>query len=227
MQYYTSAQLKQEFVVVAKFYQISVNNKLHLCRNEALIKRNESNANKLDAVVVMANPGSCSPIDTNYEVDVMHNNLSSTPFVPVKADSTQLQLMRLMKIMDWNVVSIINLSDLCAGQMKEFSEKLKEIESYNSKNHSIFTKDRIHERVSLLKRTNKIILAWGRHNSIRNLAYDAIRNMDMENHEIFGLRYSDTDWGYRHPNPMLKERCIIWLKDMREELNKDEPIHLK
>ncbi|HWO77804.1 MAG TPA: DUF1643 domain-containing protein [Bacillus sp. (in: firmicutes)] len=219
MSTWSSDQLIQDFNVIARFYQIRLNNKLYLCRNHALIiRRGVTNIDKSDAVIVMANPGSCSPSDPEYDAPVVHHNLINVPFVTVKADPTQFQLMRLMKIMNWNVVSIINLSDICTGKMKDFCAKLKEVENQNYKSHSIFSKNRDNERELFLKRSNKIILAWGKNKYIRTLAIDALKKVNTGEQKIFGLQYPDSGWGYRHPYPMLKEKCNQWLMEMSEQL---------
>jgi hypothetical protein len=67
----------------------------------------------------------------------------------VKADSMQNQLMRLMKRKKSNVISIINLSDVCSGNMDDFSEKLSLANKYSC-NHSIFSEERAAEREATL-----------------------------------------------------------------------------
>ncbi|WP_227938314.1 DUF1643 domain-containing protein [Alkalihalobacillus deserti] len=216
MEFWSAEQLSKEFRAIASFYQIKIGNNMYPCRNHAVIMRKGyASQERPDAVIVMANPGSCSPKDSSYQFPIVHDDFKNIPYVEVKVDPTQLQLMRLMKMMNWNVISIINLSNLCSGKMKEFGEKLKEIESYNQ--HSIFADDRANE--FLLKDTQmKIILAWGQDRSIRKLASEVVRKF-QNHHSIFGLQYQSPKWGYRHPNPMIPNRCKDWLEDMFEQLN--------
>jgi hypothetical protein len=219
MEFFSAAQLKKDFKVEASFYQIKVGNKMYQCRNHAVIMRNEySLENQPDAIIVMANPGSCSPSDKSYEAPVVQGNIKNVKYVPVDHDQTQQQLMRLMVLMDWNVISIINVSDLCTGKMTDFAKKLNEVESYQYVNHSIFSEDRTEEREETFKyKDSKLILAWGVNTNIKKLACDAISKLPKERF-IFGL-HGKNKWSYRHPFPMLKSKCKEWLKDMVEQLN--------
>jgi hypothetical protein len=218
MEFWTAEELKEEFKVLASFYQMKVNGNMFQCRNHALIIRKGYETQKQpDAVIVMANPGSCSPLDSSYQPTVIQHNLRNVPYVSVKTDPTQNQLMRLMKRKDWHIISIINLSDVCSGNMADFSEKLSLANKYSNK-HSIFSEERTAERDSLLKGSHsKVILAWGKDNSICELANSALEKLTKE-YQLFGLRFHDHKWGFRHPNPMLKSRCIEWLEDMVQQL---------
>jgi hypothetical protein len=122
------------------------------------------------------------------------------------------------------VLSIINLSDLCSGNMRDFSEKLREVELHSYKNHTIFSEGRKRERETILQSTDsKIILAWGKHNSIKTMACESKKILLKElqrKEQIFGLPYKETKWGYRHPYPMLVNRCKEWLEEMSLQLIK-------
>jgi hypothetical protein len=222
MEFLSAAQLKKEFKVEASFYQINVGNKMYQCRNHAVILRNGyTRENQPDAVFVMANPGSCSPSNKSYVAPVVQGTITNIEYVSVKDDPTQWQLMRLMKLMDWNVLSIINISDLCTGKMDKFGEKLNELEGYNYKSHSIFSEDRNEEREKLLSDTNpKLILAWGGNSIIRELACYALTKLP-EKRLVYGLP-GTKKWEFRHPFPMIKDKCKAWLKDMVEQLNNSD-----
>ncbi|WP_075980800.1 hypothetical protein [Bacillus massilinigeriensis] len=150
MIFYPVEQLREEFEVSASFYQIKVNNKSYQCRNHALIKRKGIDNHQPDAVIIMANPGSCSPKNTDIELPIMKQHPLNSHYVDVKIDPTQYQLMRLMKMMKWNMISIINLSDLCSGNMSDFKKKNLEVEQNKYYSHSIFSKDRIEELEKML-----------------------------------------------------------------------------
>ncbi|MBU9711569.1 DUF1643 domain-containing protein [Evansella tamaricis] len=218
MEFLSAAKLKKEFKVEASFYQIKVGNKKYQCRNNAVIMRHDFlRDDQPDAVIVMANPGSCSPSDKSYEAPVVQGTIKNVDYVSVEDDQTQRQLMRLMKLMDWNVLSIINLSDLCSGNMKDFRNKLNELEGYNFKGHSIFSEDRNEEREKLFDTNSKLILAWGGNSIIRKLACDALAKLPKAK-LIVGLP-GRSKWSFRHPFPMIKEKCKAWLKDMLDQLN--------
>ncbi|MDQ0257840.1 hypothetical protein J2S74_005303 [Evansella vedderi] len=218
MEFLSAAILKKEFKVEASFYQIKVGNKKYQCRNNAVIMRHDfSRDDQPDAVIVMANPGSCSPSENSYVAPVVQGTITNIEYVSVADDQTQQQLMRLMKLMDWNVISIINLSDLCTGKMDKFGEVLNELEGYNFKSHSIFSEDRNEEREKLFNDTNsKLILAWGGNSIIRELACYALTKLPEER-LVYGLP-GTSKWEFRHPFPRIKSRCEAWLKDMVEQL---------
>ncbi|WP_458413038.1 hypothetical protein ACNQFZ_19905 [Schinkia sp. CFF1] len=174
----------------------------------------------------MANPGSCSPKNQYFEPPVIQKYPANGAYVDVNVDPTQYQLMRLMKIMKWNLISIINLSDLCSGNMRDFSEKLNELEQNSYDNHSIFSEERVEELEKVLMDSNpKIILAWGQDSSIRKMACEAIKRLKEEYH-IVGLPSPNSKCGYRHPNPMLKEKCIEWIEDMCNLLPQDTTVEI-
>lgn len=220
MEFWSAEQLRKEFDVLASFYQIKLGTRMYHCRSHAvIIRKGSANQEHPDALIVMANPGSCRPKDPSSQPPIIQDEFRNVPYVVVEDDPTQRQWMRLMKIMNWNVISIINLSDLCAGNMKEFGEKLSRVKQHSYKEHSIFSEARATERELLLKGSHsKIILAWGKDKLIRKLACEACKKLKKEIH-IYGLRYTNPSWGFRHPFPMVKQRCIEWLEEMYLQLN--------
>jgi hypothetical protein len=222
MDFWSVRQLRKEFDVIASFYQIEVGGEFLKCRNHAVIfRKGFANQTVPDAVVCMANPGSCSPCDVSYKLPIVEADFNKLPYIPVEVDPTQCQLMRLMKVMDWNVISIINLSDLCSGNMEDFGEKLNLVDEYSYKKHSIFEESRFSERGDFLHRhikETKVILAWGKNSIIRDLSFDALNKFEKEEQYFLGLSYSTSKWGFEHPFPMLKDKYINWLENMSEHL---------
>lgn len=222
--YWPAEELRKEFDVIASFYQIIVGGQKYLCRNHAIIMRKGlANQKKYDGIVIMVNPGSCSVKDSSYQPPIIEGKACNIPYVVVDDDPTQRQLMRLMKVMNWNALSIINLSDLCSGNMSDFLEKLNQVEQHAFEDHSIFSSSRDDERQLLQHPQTKVILAWGRNEGIQQHARNAQKKLPTEK-QLYLLPYSDIDWGFRHPNPLLKSKCIQWLKDIVEELVRWETI---
>jgi len=216
---WSSEELKGEFDVIASFYQLKLGDKTYQCRNHALIiRKGYANQKSPEFVLVMANPGSCCPQDPTYQPPVVHGNPSNVPYVQAKHDQTMQQLMKLMQMKNWNIISIGNLSDLCAGNMKDFGEKLNQIGQFEYKDHSIFSDSRAIERKLVLNKDSKIIIAWGKNKIIRKLASEALCKLPKEK-QILGLRYTNPSWGYRHPYPMIPSRCKEWLEDMCNQIN--------
>ncbi|RKL68067.1 hypothetical protein CR203_06105 [Salipaludibacillus neizhouensis] len=70
MEFWSAEQLKEDFEIVVSFYQTEIGNNMYSCRNHAVIRRKgHANQEQPDAVVVMANPGSC-PHRLNVGEDV-------------------------------------------------------------------------------------------------------------------------------------------------------------
>lgn len=107
--------LKDLFTVKAKFYHAEVNGERFLMRREAKISRVGSMQSKIDAVVVMVNPGSCQPAKA-----LDHTLPERMEMLPANSDPTQRQLMILMECMGWNELTIVNLSDICEGDFNKF-----------------------------------------------------------------------------------------------------------
>lgn len=204
-------QLKKRFKVEAKFYYSQVGENRHLMRREAKISRVGATQSNIDAVFVMINPGSCSP-----DVPVENVEAIKAPFVLAKPDATQYQLMNLMERKAWNVITLVNLSDICEGNMKNFITREKEF-SEAKVDHSIFQQGNKKDLEELLTAADHLIFAWGRSNVAKKLASQ------------FGLfQHGSPTTAYqhakalihlihkypRHPKPALKENQIIWLDDM-------------
>jgi len=218
MEFWSAKQLRREFEVKASFYRLKVGSELLLCRNHAVINRKgHTSQGQPDALVIMANPGSCKPADPFYEPPIIQSNYEKLPYVLANTDPTQYQLMRLMKLMNWNEVSIINLSDLCSGELGRFSEILNLVSKHGIKYHSIFSVERVEERKKHFQKSSRIILAWGQDSSIKILAKSTL-NLIANEIPVLGLRFSDRNWAYRHPLPRLKENQIKWLNDMEDQL---------
>lgn len=104
--------------------------------------------------------------------------------------------------------------------MTVFSQKLNEVERHGIKNHSIFSEVRTNERLKRFENEeSKIILAWGQDPCIKKLAEHAL-HLVPKDQQVFGLQFSYRKWAYRHPYPKIQNRCIAWLKEMKEQLSR-------
>lgn len=201
-------ELKKTFKVNAKFYYSVVNEEEFLMRREARITRIGIRQEKVDAVVVMINPGSCKPTET-----VASSNARDAFYMAATPDQTQYQLMNLMERKAWNVLVIVNLSDICEGDISRFQNIEKKFSSANIP-HSIFEEENVEECRSLLVEARHVIFAWGESSTAKRLS------------EKFGLfkrgrptiNYSHaTAWIHsekrfpRHPKPATSVNKLIWL----------------
>lgn len=216
MSFIQAGELRKRFLTEGLFYKLDVEGMEYESRALAKITRRGAVCEEADAVVIMVNPGSCEPADASHVYPLYQEDLFALPFVKVKEDMTQYQLMRLMERMEWNMMYIINLSDLRAGNINEYRRMRERLNRAGQGGHSIFSEGRgetIHQFVA--DRT-RVIAAWGTNEFIREdalKAYNYLTNFFT----IEGLPHQDFPF-YRHPNPMLKDRCIQWLGDMCEML---------
>ncbi|WP_394231257.1 hypothetical protein [Niallia oryzisoli] len=216
--YVYAEQLKKEFKVVASFYNQKVKGKVFPCRNHAYVIRKGNQLNhEVNAILILMNPGTSSPIRKEAFVPTLNLELPSCiPYIEAKPDPTQYQVMRLMKVKDWTRVSILNLSDLCAGNSEDFKKLLQEAEDSGFHFHSIFSVEREKELQSQLSTANgPILLAWGTNGILEPLANKALKKLPSE--RIKGLKSTNKPF-YYHINPILKEKQIELLTKMNQTI---------
>ncbi|MDN7247080.1 DUF1643 domain-containing protein [Planococcus shenhongbingii] len=203
--------LKNVFKVTAKFYHADVDGERFLMRREARISRISSTQNKIDAVVVMINPGSCQPAEV-----LEHTLPGKMAMLPATADPTQHQLMRLMEAMGWSELAIVNLSDICEGNITQFKAIEKKFISAGIP-HSIFQDGNEGERNKLLANADHLIFAWGSSPNAKRLAkeYGLFENGCPlpPYQEATGLIHPVKLYPL-HPKPALILNQLEWLNDM-------------
>lgn len=204
-------ELKKTFEVSAKFYYSVINEEKFLMRREARITRIGQKKEEIDAVVVMINPGSCQPTGA-----VTSSSGTEAKLLTAKPDQTQYQLMNLMERKAWDVLVIVNLSDICEGNMSNFSSIERKFREANIP-HSIFQDENERDCQSLLTAAKHVIFAWGESSTAKRLS------------EQFGLfKRGKATIGYshakawihpeknfpRHPKPATSVNKIMWLNTM-------------
>jgi hypothetical protein len=204
-------QLKQTFKVEAKFYYSQVGEERFLMRREARISRIDTEQTDIDAVFVMINPGSCAP---NGIVESF--GAEEAQLIPAKPDPTQYQLMNLMERKAWHIVTLVNLSDICEGNMVEFISREKEFRKANV-DHSLFQHGNKKELEELLASANHLIFAWGASDVAQKLArqFELFNNGKPTTSYLHAKALIDTKRKYpRHPRPATIANRIVWLDDM-------------
>ena len=195
--------LKQDYSVFASFYKIIVRDKEINCRNVCDIKRNNiSKSERLDAYLILMNPGSCHPIDENYTIpkyyDWEHIDIDMVECIP---DYAQYQVMKLMDNKKWNYVRILNLSDIIMGKSKDFIGLLHTI-PFNE--HSIFSNRRLDNRSQVMKEEAKIIASWGGNKELKELAI--LCKESLQNKDIVGIPYDKEALRYKYIKPLLVDQ---------------------
>jgi len=215
MSFLSKVDLESIFYTEGSFYQLELNGESYTCRSLAKITRNNVKTIIVDALFVLVNPGSCQPIEKDY-IYPAYDNLKEIPFVRAASDQTQHQIMRLMERMGWNLTYIINLSDLQAGNIDDFRRKLKIFEANTNDIHSIFSDNRRKAIKILISENTHIIAGWGTKTFLRKKAYHALEVLS-DLGEVRGLPHTIEPF-YRHPFPMIKDKCMKWINDMEVEL---------
>lgn len=210
------------------FFNIKMGNGVIKCRSYLDIYQNDINIDLLDpeAFIVMMNPGNSKPLFTKNpnELKIIpeyHINspnllysLRNTLLIQAKPDTTQYQIMRLMKHFGWKYVRILNLSDIRNTKSKEFVREYKKL---NNTIHSIFLGKREKERNALCKGIDKkpVIVAWGVHPELKELAVAALEKLPSH---IKGLQ-GNKEYLYYHPLPRGKRTAKDWLDEFIKQIH--------
>jgi hypothetical protein len=208
-------ELLKEFEVEASFYKVAVNDQVFECRSQSRIKRKGVNKVEYDALLVLCNPGSCKG---TISPPVLDPRVDKIAFVPAKSDPTQEQVMRLMVLQQWDHVNMINISDLCTGNIDNFKVMLKKAKKELITHHSIFSTERKSELLGLIE-LNKgpIIAGWGKKTFLK----DQIKQVLLMNSfkDIKGWKHPNDPY-YYHPNPQIQDKKKEWLIKVDDLLTK-------
>lgn len=118
-----------------------------------------------DAIVLMINPKFSRPLVGEPEqLQLHHMPLSALRLVATRPDNTQYQIMRIMHFCHWNMVRVLNLSDVREASSAAFMVRFDELEkrlSYTQ--HSLFEESRSSELAHHMERrvSAPVIAAWG------------------------------------------------------------------
>lgn len=206
----SAEHLKQIFSVEAKFYHAELADEKILMRREARIRRNGAFATRADAVIVMINPSNCAQAGETTK------SPWEAEWIPTKPNPTQYQLMNLMERQEWNLITLINLSDICEGNIGNF----KIIENKFKRtgiSHSLFQEDNVQDREALLASADHLIFAWGSSTVAKRLAvqFGLFQKGSPEKSYAHAKALVATENGFpRHPKPATVVDRIVWLDKM-------------
>lgn len=150
-------ELEKMFETEAAFYVLNTNGREQLCRRLAAIRRKGSDSVRADALFILQNPGQCRPVDLAAPAAFTAGIPEEAQLVESKPDYTIHQLMRLMERRGWNLVQVINLTDLCAGDYADFKERQEFMRENGETRHSIFSPGRRIELEALVDAAGMII----------------------------------------------------------------------
>lgn len=220
MNFLYAKELKQKYQVFGHFYDLTICDTTLNCRNILEIRRNKTLEEIPDIIVIMMNPGSSKPLDEKHIVKnyTFEGYLKEKNFtlIPTKPDSAQYQIMRLMELNNWNLVRILNLSDLRNGNSSNFKKEFKKaLDVDTSSPHCITHPKRKKElKNALISKTNKIIAAWGEVKELENSAKE-ILSLKIE---AIGIS-RDNPIYFQYASPYYKEPKIKWLVEIQKLLS--------
>lgn len=208
--------LQEKFDVQAAFYKLKVTGRLHTCRSVAEIRRKGSRETKQDALIVLSYPGNYAPSDKQALYRINPSNFQDIHVQKAQAQQVCFQLMRLLDRMDWNHVNVISLTDICSLNTINLGHDLYFMKKNRIENHSLFIPNRLKEIDGYLDSETKIIIGWGTHQKIKNMAQKALDILSLKG-SIFGVKHKVAPY-YYHPFSFRNEDNVKWLDQMESQL---------
>jgi hypothetical protein len=176
------------------------------CRKYLNIKKKTCSRKSPDLLVVMMNPGQSKSLN-----GLVHGD-GEAKAIP---DRTQNQIMRVMRNCGFDYSRILNLSDVRETRSGEFY-RLLPLLSEKKTAHSIFDPRRKNDFEDLFVRGVPVILAWGVHDVLKDLARMAIERIGSES--VFGIKKKGSEFAYYHPLPPNYHKQQQWVKQITKQL---------
>jgi hypothetical protein len=195
----------ENYEITGFYYQIGEYN----FRKYLDIKFKCCKADSPDLMVIMMNPGSSAPLDSNDDGRVEIN---------AKPDPTQTQIIRVMESLNFNYARILNLSDLRQPNSNVFYGQISSMNE-DCINHSIFHESRLCDFKKLYIKGVPVLYAWGTNKKLNHLAKCALKATKLE--RSFGWRKPKFDFAYYHPLPRGYIKQIKWYESIIIEFNNE------
>ena len=222
--------LREEFAVLGHFYSVDLQSGDCIeCRSVVEIVSPNAAPSNLnspldslpDAIFIMMNPGSSTPLgDVDQRVPAEEIGQVAELLVPTRPDGTQYQVMRVMHHMGWRQVRVLNLSDLRNSKSGSFVRQFKSLEQRTGYiAHCLFTDTRREELKRKLPAglAGPVVLGWGVNSELDPLiqrCMDKVGRMKG----ITGIRQPGTRDKYRHPLPALQRQKREWVAQILQIL---------
>lgn len=225
-----AAELKQQFAVFGHFYSVRISARVRIeCRSvleliaHARTPKLPDDISQLrpDAIVIMMNPGSSQPlqpVDQLLKVEAMDR--LSTHLVPTRPDTTQYQVLRVMRQLGWQHVRVLNLSDLRCTKSVQFFREFQQLEAESDFDaHTLFAARR---KIELARRLTPhhdlpIVRAWGVSDALDPLI-DRCERALRGRGPCYGLPKPGTTNKYFHPLPSLQSQQRLWVEQMLQQI---------
>lgn len=231
IEFIPARELKQHFQVFGHFYSVKLDSGERIeCRSVLEIAGKHSSGRDAlldeapDAIFIMMNPGSSRPLEEVHNlISARSINQLEGSLVPTKPDTTQYQVMRVMRHFGWNHVRVLNISDLREAKSNIFVGRFREIEERTAfAAHSLFADERSAElRRKLIKKPDApIVCAWGVSPDLEPLIERCLMQMNGES-GLTGLLKLGTTNKYFHPLPTLQKDKQRWVRELVVHLGRN------
>lgn len=196
MKFDNISDLRKRYNVKASFYK---RNNL-LFRNYADIIKSDYRNDKIDAYIIMMNPGSCEPI--NKDVDFTNSHSPDTAiYIDSKSDRAQKRVMQLMDNMKYNKTRILNLFDYKEPNSRKASQIINKSFGFPI---SIFSTERKEELNKLTIYDSPYIVAYGLGglDKYKKTALEFLKNKNT-----YGVKQKRNNLGYYYLSPPNEKRA--------------------
>ena len=189
MEFNNINELRKTYEVKASFYK---KNDVTF-RNYADIIRKGYKEDKIDAYIIMMNPGSCKPI--NDEDLKNSSSPESAIYINVKNDRAQKRVMQLMDNTNFNKVRILNLFDCKEPKSSKAAQMANEDYGFPI---NIFSHARKDELNKLTKDNVPYIVAYGLNGLVdfKKLALEFLADK-----KVYGIKKDNNDLLYYYLSP--------------------------
>lgn len=182
-------ELRKTYEVKASFYK---KNDVTF-RNYADIIRKGYKEDKIDAYIIMMNPGSCKPI--NDEDLKNSSSPESAIYIDAKNDRAQKRVMQLMDNTNFNKVRILNLFDCKEPKSSKAAQMANEDYRFSI---NIFSHARKDELNKLTKDNVPYIVAYGLNGLV---AFKKLALEFLANKKVYGIKKDNNDLLYYYLSP--------------------------
>ncbi|MDH2915527.1 MAG: hypothetical protein PXX77_01490 [Gallionella sp.] len=231
IEFIPAGELKKHFQVFGHFYSVELDSGERIeCRSVLEIAGMQSSGREAlldeapDAIFIMMNPGSSQPLEeVRNLISANSINQLDVSLVPTKPDTTQYQVMRVMRHFGWNHVRVLNISDIREAKSNIFVGRFREIEERTAfVAHSLFADERSAElRRKLIKKSGApIVCAWGVSPDLEPLIERCLMQMNGES-GLTGLLKLGTTNKYFHPLPTLQKDKQRWVRELVAHLRRN------
>ena len=189
MKFNKNDELRKTYEVKASFYK---KNDVTF-RNYADIIRKGYKEDKIDAYIIMMNPGSCKPI--NDEDLKNSSSPESAIYIDAKNDRAQKRVMQLMDNTNFNKVRILNLFDCKEPKSSKAAQMANEDYGFSI---NIFSHARKDELNKLTKDNVPYIVAYGLNGLVdfKKLALEFLADK-----KVYGIKKDNNDLLYYYLSP--------------------------